>query len=93
MLQRSGASRPRLTPTARLRRSFAKEITDPIPVSNGAVPGIFFTGTPGPDYWYNYHVYKKGRRLYYVFIFAPKIADFGRAQTKIKSLNDSFKIS
>jgi hypothetical protein len=67
-------------------------MTDPILVTAGGVEGIFFTGTLGPDYWYNYHVYKKGDRLYYIFIFAPKIADFGRAQAKIKALNDSFKI-
>jgi hypothetical protein len=69
-----------------------KEMTDAIPVTTGGVAGIFFTGTLGPDYWYNYHVYKKGNRLYYIFIFAPKIKDFGRAQAKIKALNDSFTI-
>jgi hypothetical protein len=69
-----------------------KEMTDAIPVTTGGVRGIFFTGTLGPDYWYNYHVYKKGKRLYYIFIFAPKIKDFGRAQAKIKALNDSFRI-
>jgi len=69
-----------------------KEMTDPIPVTAGSVKGIFFTGTLGPDYWYNYHVYQKGHRLYYIFIFAPKIADFGRAQGKIEALNDSFNI-
>jgi len=70
-----------------------KEMTDPIPVTAGKVTGIFFTGTFGPAYWYNYHVYQKGDRLYYIFIFAPKVEDFGRAQTKIKALNDSFNIS
>jgi len=69
-----------------------KEMTDPIVVSAGLVRGIFFTGTLGPDYWYNYHVYKSGDRLYYIFIFAPNIKDFGRAQAKIKALNDSFTI-
>jgi hypothetical protein len=69
-----------------------KQMTDPIRVSTGGVAGIFFTGTLGPDYWYNYHVYKKGDRLYYIFIFAPKIENFGRAQGKITALNDSFKI-
>jgi hypothetical protein len=69
-----------------------KQMTDPIPVTTTGVPGIFFTGTLGADYWYNYHVYKKGTRLYYIFIFAPKIKDFGRAQAKIKALNDSFRI-
>jgi hypothetical protein len=69
-----------------------RQMTDPIPVTAGGVPGIFFTGTLGADYWYNYHVYKKGDRLYYIFIFAPKIKDFGRAQAKIKALNDSFRI-
>jgi hypothetical protein len=69
-----------------------KEMTDPIPVTAGKVAGIFFTGTLGADYWYNYHVYKKGDRLYYIFIFAPKLKDFGRAQATIKTLNDSFKI-
>jgi hypothetical protein len=70
-----------------------KEMTDPIPVAIGRVTGIFFTGTLGPNYWYNYHVYLKGNRLYYIFIFAEKLEDFGRAQLKIKALNDSFNIS
>jgi hypothetical protein len=69
-----------------------KQMTDPIAVTAGSVAGIFFTGTLGPDYWYNYHVYKKGDRLYYIFIYAPRLEDFGRAQNKIKTLNDSFRI-
>jgi hypothetical protein len=69
-----------------------RQMTDPIPVHAGSTRGIFFTGTLGADFWYNYHVYKKGRRLYYIFIFAPKVKDFGRAQAKIKALNDSFRI-
>jgi hypothetical protein len=68
------------------------QMTDPILVNAGNVAGIFFTGTLGPGRWYNYHVYRKGDRLYYIFIFAPNIADFGRAQIKIKTLNDSFTI-
>ncbi len=70
-----------------------KQMTDPIPIMAGNVDGIFFTGTLGPGYWYNYHVYQKGNRLYYIFIFAPKVEDFARGQLKIKALNDSFKIS
>ena len=70
-----------------------KQISDAIPIKAGDVEGIFFTGTLGPGFWYNYHVYQKGDRLYYVFIFAPKVADFGRAQVAIKALNDSFNIS
>ena len=70
-----------------------KQISDAIPIKAGGVEGIFFTGTLGSDYWYNYHVYQKGGRLYYIFIFAPKLEDFGRAQIEIKALNDSFDMS
>ena len=69
------------------------QISEAIAVWTGDVEGISFTGTLGSDFWYNYHVYQKGDRLYYIFVFAPTLEDFGRAETEIKALNDSFNIS